>query len=782
MLSRERLWQRLSGEASWPLAWALMAACAVPWLAPETWDGRLPAPVQAAGWLAVLGCGPLVRSRRWAALPLALALAWGTLGSLGRLARRDAALPAGFQRVQGVLAAPWTATASGRASAVRIEAPEPLRGSVLPLALPPGGSAPPAPGSPVRFLGELRRVEPCPAFLPERPLWRARSDGTPRRIRLASARLLEPLGPARPGPALRLVLWVRRRFDALPLPEGAARDLWGALTLGLPPARDQVFSPFAESGTIHTLVVSGLQVTLVAGSLGLLWRRLFHLGGTLAGIAGALLYSAIVGFSATVWRGLLMGAAWALGQGTGWKLPPVVTLHGALLAWLMAHPAAGCEPGFLLAWMALVGLCWACEPLAGLAGPLLGRAALPFARVLAPWLTTLPLLALLHGGVPLWGVAANLVLLPLVALLAPLCFALTLLPVPGLVPVLGGLLGWTGEHLVPVFARIVPVATGQPWPWIALLPGWILLAQRHARFQRTRWLCAALAVLSLGLLAAGGTGRRPAALSVEAVDIGQGDAILVRVPGGDATLVDTGPDPRAARRIARVLSRRGVREPVHLVLTHPHLDHAGGWATLARLWPPASTALPALAGPLEPWDRCGALGAASGAQTLVRGAAWSRGEAAFSVRWPPRPLAVRDFNMTSAVLRVRWRDREAWLMGDALALQERDLLALGDPGADPDRSRLLKAGHHGSRSASSPDWIAALEPGLTLVCAGRNNRFDHPHPEAMAALRSTGAPVYVTGTCKGIRVEAQGDGWRVETGDGRQLWLPAGKPAKSPSQ
>jgi competence protein ComEC len=434
----------------------------------------------------------------------------------------------------------------------------------------------------------------------------------------------------------------------------------------------------------------------------------------------------------------------------------------------MTHPAAGCEPGFLLAWMALVGLVWTWEPLAGLCAPLLGRAAPPFARALAPWLTTLPLLALLHGGAPLWGVAANLVLLPLVAFLAPVGIVLVFLPVPGAVQALGGLLGWTGERLVPAFARIVPLATGRLWPWIALLLGWILLAQLHARFRRTRWLCAALAGASLGLLAARGVGRAPPGLSVEAVDIGQGDALLLRVPGGDATLVDTGPDPAGARRIARVLSRRGVREPVHLVLTHPHLDHAGGWATLARLWPPASTALPAVAGPGAPWARYGPPGGAAGAGALRRGLAWNRGEAAFSVRWPPGPLAVKDHNMTSAVLRVRWRDREVWLMGDALSIQERDLMALGDPGRGR-RLRLLKAGHHGSRSASDPAWVAALRPDLALVSAGRRNAFDHPHAEALAALRSEGARVFVTGACRGVRVEARGDGWLVETGDGRLL-------------
>lgn len=142
-----------------------------------------------------------------------------------------------------------------------------------------------------------------------------------------------------------------------------------------------------------------------------------------------------------------------------------MTLHGALLLWLVWHPASGCDPGFLLAWWALLGLVWGAEPLAGLSGPLLGRWALPFSRFLAPWLSTLPLLALLHGGAPLWGVAANLLVLPLVTFLTPVCLGLTLVPVPGVVPALGRLLAWTGERLVPRFAGIVPLGTGWLWPW-----------------------------------------------------------------------------------------------------------------------------------------------------------------------------------------------------------------------------------------------------------------------------------------------------------------------------
>jgi competence protein ComEC len=771
MLTRDRLWQRLAGEGFWPLAWALAGACLLPWALPESWDGRCPAALAVAGWGAVLAAAPLVRSRRWIGLPLALTLAWGTVAALGRQARWERALPTGFQRLEGVLASPWRRRGASLGAELRLTAPAALAGTVVALTVPAQGRRPPAPGTPVAVPGELEPVAPAPDFLAERPLWRARSDGVARRLHLRSALLLEPLGPARPPPLLRLRVAVQERFEALPLAPGPARDLWGALTLGLPPVDGECFSPFAESGTIHTLVVSGLQVTLVLGCLEALWRRLFGRGSCVAGIVFGALYCAVVGFSAPVWRGLLMGAAWALARASGWRLPAALALHGALLAWLLAHPAAGCEPGFLLAWLALIGLLWASEPLAGLCAPVLGRQALAFARVLAPWLTTLPLLALFHGGAPLWGVPANLVLLPLVLFLAPVGLLLVLAPLPWAVRAVAGVLGWAGGELVPRFARVLPLATDPAWPWGLLALGWILLAQRHGALRRSRWLCATLVAATAILLVRGGLGGPAPTLSLEAIDVGQGDALLLRVPGGDATLVDTGPDPRAARRIVRVLSRRGVREPLHLILSHPHLDHAGGWATLARLWPLRSTALPATARP-EAWRAFGpesgrAATAGAGATTLLRGDRWRRGEAAFSVRWPPKPLALRDPNMLSAVLRVRWRGRELWLMGDALAVQEQDLLDLGEPG--PARPRLLKAGHHGSRSASSAAFAAALAPDLALITAGRRNAFDHPHPESLAALEAAGARCFVTGACLGLRVSVEPGAWLLETGDGQRL-------------
>ena len=774
MLTRENLWRRLSGAPAWPLAWALVPSSALPWLVPETWTGAMSASWIAGGWALVLASAALFRWRRFAAVPLSLALAWGTLGNLHQRAKWESALPTGFAELEGHIAAPWTRVEDRLRGELEVDSPPTLRGARLPLRLPAEGLAlPPAPGTPVRLRAELRPVDPAPIFLGERPLWRARSDRAPRSVSLGSASLLEVLGPPRPSLSLRLRTWARARFEALPL-EGPARDLWGAMALGIPPADPDCFSVFAESGTVHVLVVSGLQMTLVMALLEALLRRVAGRGSMVGSLAGGLAYGLVTGFSAPVWRGFLMGAAWAVGRGTGWKLPPALGLHLALLLWLLFHPGAGCEPGFLLAWWALLGLLWGAEPLAGLVAPLLGRPGAFLARFAAPWMATVPLLALLHGGAPAFGFFANLIVLPAVSLLTPLCLALTLLPLPGPVHAVGAALGFLANHLAPSLARIAPLATGRLWPWFALLLAWIWLAQRHAGLRRTRALALGVTAATFTLLALHGTGRAPSTLSLEAVDIGTGDALILRAPGAETTVIDTGEDPWAARRLVRALSRRGVAEPVHLILTHPHQDHAGGWATLARLWPVADTRLPVLADEdlWKPWRPAGAA-----AETMRRGEGWQNGPLAFEVEWPPKPFDLPDANMLSLVLRARWRDRELWLMGDALQLQERDLLDLGEPGSAAGFHRLLKAGHHGSRSSGDPGWLAALAPDAALITAGLHNRFEHPHPETLETLQRLGIPFAVTGARRGLRLEAMEGGWRLEGGDGGSAFLPFRTPS-----
>ncbi len=110
-------------------------------------------------------------------------------------------------------------------------------------------------------------------------------------------------------------------------------------------------------------------------------------------------------------------------------------------------------------------------------------------------------------------------------------------------------------------------------------------------------------------------------------------------------------------------------------------------------------------------------------------------------------------------------------MGDALQIQERDLMALGEPGADP-YHRLFKVGHHGSRSSSEPRWVNSLSPEVAIISAGRHNRFGHPHEETLETLRLASVSTFITGAERGLKIEAVTGGWELECGSGAQSFIP----------
>jgi len=761
MKSREALWTRIAGTAGWEVAWAILPACVLPWLIPEHWPGLIPKLYLWIGWIAAIGSFCLLRFRIFRTIGLSVIVLWGTFLGLSRLARWETNLPTGYHEIEGIICEPWQNRGFRLYSGLSVALPQEMKGMSLPISVPSKGEAPPIPGTPVRFRTEIHSIQAGPKFLAERPLWRARNDGRPRQVYLPSSLIMEVIGPAEPGLFLRFRCWVMDRFQSLPLGTGSARDLWGALALGIHPINDEVTSAFTESGTLHLLVVSGLQITLIMATVEALLRKLIKRGSGTGALLFGVMYAALIGFTAPIWRGLLMGAAWVFGRAGGWKIPPAISLHLALLLWLILHPAAGCAPGFLLGWWAMLGLIWVAEALQGLVSPLLGNwTSAWLAGVAAPWFTTMPLVAIFNGGAPAWGIATNLFVLPFVWILTPLCLALTLLPIPALVQPTAALLEFWASWLVPFFAKIIPLATGILWPWIVLVIGWFVLAHFRAILIKSRALTVGLVAGAICLLAVKGTGRRVQTMTLDVPDVGQGEALLLRFPDSDATLIDTGSTPWSARRLVRVLSRCGVREPIHLMITHPHVDHTGGWATFSRLWPTASLSIPVTAERDTIWSAFAPDGALSRAIEVRRGDEWHLGDAKFSVRWPPKPFRLSDPNMLSIVLRVNWNRHELWFMGDALGLQERDLIDLGEPGSW-NGPRLLKAGHHGAATATSQRWIDALRPQTVLFTTEYPNRFGFPNPVVLNRCRNANANILITGQSKGVKLKSETDGWIV---------------------
>jgi competence protein ComEC len=199
-----------------------------------------------------------------------------------------------------------------------------------------------------------------------------------------------------------------------------------------------------------------------------------------------------------------------------------------------------------------------------------------------------------------------------------------------------------------------------------------------------------------------------------------------------------------------------------MVLTHPHVDHIGGAGAVMRGLPVGRLVEPGLAFGTSVY-----LGVLRTAEE--RGVPWSAARQDRTLRidgvelsflWPTVDVldAPEDANDISAVIRLRYGAFGALLTGDAPASVEQLLVARYGDGL---RADLLKAGHHGSRTASSAELLDAVHPALVVISCGRRNRYGHPAPETLERLHAAGIPIARTdedGTVV-VCVEPGGSSW-----------------------
>jgi competence protein ComEC len=235
------------------------------------------------------------------------------------------------------------------------------------------------------------------------------------------------------------------------------------------------------------------------------------------------------------------------------------------------------------------------------------------------------------------------------------------------------------------------------------------------------------------------------ALLVEAIDVGQGDSLLLITADGTTMLVDgggLGGGPRQAPQdfdigeevVSPALWARGIRRLDVVALSHAHSDHMGGLPSVLRnfrpteLWvgknPPVAS-YNALLG--EAKQLGVAVRALRAGDTLALGDTQVRVLAPFANYTPGAEPANND----SLVLHVAYGATSTLLEGDAEAPIEQAMLT--EPGL---ASTLLKVGHHGSVSSTRPEFLLKVAPRLAVISCGLHNRYGHPRPEVLAELQA----------------------------------------------
>lgn len=535
---------------------------------------------------------------------------------------------------------------------------------------------------------------------------------------------------------------------------------------------------FTRTGVNHLMSISGLHVTMVSGLVWALafglWRRSARLtlalpaakAAALAGALAALIYTLLAGFAVPAQRTLYMICVVAIALWASAGVSASVVLAAALMVVVLIDPWAVSSAGFWLSFGAVAAIMFAVA----------NRVAQPHWLLL--WLRTqaavtialLPLLLALFQQVSLISPLANAFAIPLVSLVVvPLALIGSVLPFDAVLllahEVMRGcmlLLDWMSALPNAVWQQHAPVE----WAIVAAALGalWMLCP----RGVPARWL-GLIACLPLFLVIP--AGPRMGDVRVTVLDVGQGLAVVVRT-AQRTLLFDTGPVYGAGadsgnRIIAPYLRATGVRMLDGLVISHDDADHTGGALSVLQALPVAwlASSLPDMDPlPLIPDDafRCAA------------GHSWVWDEVRFELLHPTREsFDVRTKNNDrGCVLKVTAPGGSVLIPADIERRSEEALLARGAAlSAD-----VIVAGHHGSRTSSTEDFIVAVRPRAVVFAVGYRNRFGHPHADVLERYRAHGSAAYRTDTDGAVMITIQPQaGISIERyrAQHRRYWLAA---------
>lgn len=519
------------------------------------------------------------------------------------------------------------------------------------------------------------------------------------------------------------------------------------------------------TGTTHLLAISGLHVGLVAGLFLFagrwLWRRSARLcawlpaprAGVLSGSLAALGYAALAGFAVPTQRALLMWAVLAVALWSARQVRPARVLLLAWLAVLAVDPLAVLSAGTWLSFIAVAAIVLvSSDRAAGL------RTWLRIPRLQAALLVALaPATLLFFQGASLLAPVVNAAAIPLFGLLLPML----------LIAVVAALLGGGGAVLWPVAEALAMLREALGWVaergdllWMQAAPGPLAIA---AAAMGAALLLAPQAIPLRGLALLcfvpvfwPAPKLPPGQFELAVLDVGQGLATVVRTR--DHTLVyDAGPAwpggfDAGEAIVLPWLRHQGVDRVDRMLRSHGHADHAGGLEAVGEAMPIGRRMSS------DPGGGC------------VRGQRWQWDGVDFRVLHPPA-RAGWEGNNRSCVLRIAAGAHTALLTGDIEAAAEISLL--DDLGAEALKATVLVAPHHGSRTSSSPAFVAATRPEHLLVPAGWRNRHGHPDAQVLRLWRDVGARIDVTGHAGSLWLRlGQGiETPRLQRGrDNRRIW------------
>jgi len=627
------------------------------------------------------------------------------------------------------------------------------------------------------------------------------------------------------GEGLKPLQWIyslRERLStslarALPEPQGSlAQGILLGLRGNIPDSLNQAFS---RTGTAHILAISGLNISIVIAmflSLGILvFGRQRSIYIWLA-LAFTWLYTLLAGMNPPVIRAAIMGSLFLIAVYLGRQGSAIIALAFAAAVMVGIQPQLLWSVSFQLSFLAMAGLiffypyfqAWGRKGIALLFKnrekivPTASIITDGFAATLAAIVAVGPLIAYNFGVVSLVGLPATFFSLPA---LPAIIVTTALVAFAGLfAPLMAQILGWLawlflsylvflvqGFDALPYASlEVSTVSTWHIWGYYAILTGVVaLLNYRNqlADFSSSltsgikkvaqgipkprlgfsaKWLVLPLLVVAILVWSMALT-TPDDKLHVSFLDVGQGDAILIQTPNGQNILIDGGPDPQ---KINLELSKKlpfWDRTIDLVVCTQPQADHITGLVDVLQRYKVKQALEPGVSynsSIYEEWlrlveDKGIEYNIARAGQEIDLGNGIK-----LEVLNPPASLwegTDDDVNNNGVVLRLTWNKVSFLFTADIREEAEFELI-----GQRANlKSTVLKVAHHGSKTSTTSQFLAAVDPEVAVISVGEDNPFGHPSPEVMERLIDT------LGEDNVYRTDE--DGTIEFITDGEKLWVRA---------
>ncbi|MCX8301968.1 ComEC family protein [Enterobacter pseudoroggenkampii] len=516
---------------------------------------------------------------------------------------------------------------------------------------------------------------------------------------------------------------------------------WGAVILGLGMGERldvprEIKDLMRETGTLHLMAISGLHIALAASLVWLLARGLQFLLPShrvhwqmplLAGLCFAAFYAWLTGLQPPALRTVIALAVLAILRIAARQWSPWQVWGCCIAAILISDPLAVLSQSLALSAFAVAALIFWFQwlPLpdwhrARRIRPLLNLIHLQVGMLML----LMPLQVLIFHGFSISSLVANLFAVPLVTFVSvPLILLgmlLHLLPLAALESVV-----WfaADKSLAWLFWLLMRLPDGwqnvdQRWQYTTLLPWLSIIAWRFRAWKTLPAVCLAGSVLLAFPL---WRTAKSESWTLHMLDVGQGLAMVIERQG-KAILYDTGlawPGGDSAQRLIIPWLRWHHLRPEGVILSHEHLDHAGGLASLQKTWP-------------DVWVRSPLRQA--GHRPCFRGQRWQWQGLTFSVHWPPENYPAQG-NNRSCVVKVDDGKQSVLLTGDIEAQAEQAMLSHYWRYLT---STLIQVPHHGSNTSSSLSLVQRVEGQIALDSAARYNAWRFPSAKIVRRYRKEG--------------------------------------------